>query len=131
MLLIETVKEYLDAANIVNDYRYLIDFDESQYKSEFVFVMRQLPTTSDIHSLDAEYEISLISPNPRRSDSVRKLATDIALLRKYIFENYQYNCIIINTDIISEPAGPFYTDSGRMVYRFNFRVETTPEVIYG
>lgn len=130
MLLIDTVKEYLDQANIINDYVYLLDFDESQYKDDYVFVMLQQPTTSDIHSIDMDIEVNLITPH-QKNGSVTKILTDATNLRQFIFENHKYNCIINNTDILSEVAGPFNTDSGRKVYRFNFRVATTPQKIYG
>jgi len=130
-LLVDTVKEYLEASNILADYEYLYLFDESDYKNSFIFVIRQLPTASDdIHSLDADFEVSFITTHNKQPNKVTQVLTDATNLRKYIFENFEYDCII-NTSILSEPSGPFHTESGRSVYRFNFRVETNPELIYG
>lgn len=134
MLLIDTVKQYLTDSGLIGDYNPIIfeNYSEGNWgDGDFIVVITTNGSTSDVHSIDANYTLEFITKQSATEVDITKALTDLTLMRQYVFENNKYDCIINDTSITNEISRTYEWETGRFSYNFSFGVKTTPRKIYG
>lgn len=121
MTMYADIKEHLIASTLMDAYTFQSVFNEqNMVDTKRYCLMLKNGRAGDKFVRNASYQIWLIGKV--NDGDVAGIESDAEAITKYVLNNPNNGCVI-NLQLLLDPSGPKYTESGRVAYSFELGVK--------